>query len=90
MANKDELKASKKADRAAKRGKRKETRGQLWQAFKMQKARDKKLIPYMLLGLLALARLVLLPLAPLLVLQVVTLLRRPALLPGLLPGEWDV
>ncbi|MFC3849812.1 DUF4191 domain-containing protein [Corynebacterium hansenii] len=53
MANKDELKASKKAQRSAKRAKRKETRGQLWQAFKMQKARDKKLIPYMLLGLLA-------------------------------------
>ncbi len=52
MANKDELKASKKAERSAKRAKRKETRGQLWQAFKMQKARDKKLIPYMLLGLL--------------------------------------
>ena len=52
MANKDELKAAKKAQRSAKRAKRKETRGQLWQAFKLQKSRDKKLIPYMLLGLL--------------------------------------
>lgn len=52
MANKDELKAAKKAQRSAKRAKRKETRGQLWQAFKLQKSRDKKLIPYMALGLL--------------------------------------
>lgn len=52
MAKNDELKSAKKAERAAKRAKRKETRGQMWQAFKLQKARDKKLIPYMALGLL--------------------------------------
>ncbi|HHU45671.1 MAG TPA: DUF4191 domain-containing protein [Actinomycetales bacterium] len=50
MANKDELKAAKKAERAAKRAKGKQTRSQMWQAFKLQKGRDKKLIPYMALG----------------------------------------
>lgn len=50
MANKDDIKAQKKAARAAKREKSKQTRSQMWQAFKLQKARDKKLVPYMALG----------------------------------------
>lgn len=43
---------NKKALRAAKRARRKQTRAQLWQAFQLQRKRDKKLIPYMLLAFL--------------------------------------
>lgn len=53
MASDKDAKARKKAVREAKREKRRQTRGQLWQAFKLQKERDKKLIPYMLAGFLA-------------------------------------
>lgn len=53
MATKGEVKEFKKAQREAKRAKRKQTRTQMWEAFKMQKARDKKLVPYMALALLA-------------------------------------
>ncbi len=52
MAKDIREKENKKAARAAKRAKGKETRAQLWQAFKLQKERDKKLIPYMLLAFL--------------------------------------
>ncbi|WP_448852556.1 DUF4191 domain-containing protein [Corynebacterium sp. 335C] len=64
MASTKDDKARKQAARAAKREKRKQTRSQLWQAFKLQKERDKKLIPYMALGFLA----------PILVLLVIGLL----------------
>lgn len=53
MAKNDEVKAAEKAARQAKRAKRKQTWSQMWQAFKLQKARDKKLVPYMLLGFAA-------------------------------------
>jgi Cation transport ATPase len=46
------LKAAKKEERVAKRAKRKETRGQMWQAFQMQRKQDKALIPLMLLSIL--------------------------------------
>lgn len=53
MAKDDvDVKAFKKAQKEEKRAKRKATRSQMWQAFKMLKGRDKKLIPYMLLALL--------------------------------------
>ena len=51
MAKQDDkaaAKAAKKEERAAKRAKSKQTRSQVWQAFKMQKERDKALIPIML------------------------------------------
>src|SRR5688500_534313 len=44
------LKAAKKEERVAKRAKRKETRGQMWQAFPMQRKQDKALIPLLLLA----------------------------------------
>lgn len=53
MATNSEIKELKKAQRAAKRAQRKQTRSQMWQAFKLQRARDNKLVPYMLLALLA-------------------------------------
>lgn len=46
------LKAAKKEERAAKRAKGKQTRGQIWQAFKLQRKRDPKLVPLMLLTFL--------------------------------------
>lgn len=46
------LKAAKKQERAAKRAKGKQTRSQIWQAFQIQRKRDKKLIPIMLACLL--------------------------------------
>ena len=46
------VKEEKKAAKAAKKEQRKQTRSQLWQAFKLQKGRDKKLIPYMVLAFL--------------------------------------
>lgn len=52
MAKDIREKENKKAEKAAKRERRKQTRSQLWQAFKLQKGRDKKLIPYMLLAFL--------------------------------------
>ncbi|QPK82725.1 DUF4191 domain-containing protein [Corynebacterium qintianiae] len=45
-------KAAKQEERAAKRAKRKSTRGQIWQAFNLQRKRDKKLIPLMVLCVL--------------------------------------
>ena len=45
-------KTAKKEQRTAKRSQRKQTRSQVWQAFNMQRKRDKKLIPYMLLAIL--------------------------------------
>ena len=44
------VKEEKKAAKAAKKEQRKQTRSQLWQAFKLQKGRDKKLIPFMVLA----------------------------------------
>lgn len=52
MAKDIREKENKKAEKAAKRAARKEQRGQLWQAFKLQRQRDKKLIPLMLVGFL--------------------------------------
>ncbi|WKD57313.1 hypothetical protein CAPI_03775 [Corynebacterium capitovis DSM 44611] len=46
---------SKKELRAAKRDQRKNTRGQIWQAFNLQRKRDNKLIPFMLLSLIGTA-----------------------------------
>jgi len=43
-ASKEEKKAAKVAARAAK----KERRGQIWQAFQMQRKQDKRLLPYMI------------------------------------------
>ncbi|MEJ7650467.1 MAG: DUF4191 domain-containing protein [Nakamurella sp.] len=48
---KDEKKALKAAQKAAK----KDRRSQMWQAFNMQRKEDKRLIPYMLLALLGTA-----------------------------------
>ncbi|ALA67688.1 DUF4191 domain-containing protein [Corynebacterium lactis] len=53
MATNPDPKEVKKAQRAAKRAQRKQTRGQMWQAFKLQKSRDSKLVPYMALGFFA-------------------------------------
>lgn len=52
MAKDIREKENKKAARAVKREQRKTQRSQMWQAFKLQKDRDKKLIPFMLLALL--------------------------------------
>lgn len=52
MAKNDRAKEEKKAQRSAKRAQRKQTRGQMWQAFNIQRKQDNKLIPYMLLALL--------------------------------------
>lgn len=43
----------KKAQRAAKWAKRRQTWAQLWQAFNMQRKQDKALVPFMVLALLA-------------------------------------
>ncbi len=48
-----DAKEAKKQQRAAKKQRRKQTRSQMWQAFKLQKSRDNKLIPFMLLAFLA-------------------------------------
>lgn len=53
MAKDPREKENKRLAKAAKKSKRKQTRGQMWQAFKMQRKKDKKLIPYMLLGFFA-------------------------------------
>lgn len=45
-------KAAKKEQRSAKRTQRKQTRSQIWQAFNLQRKRDKKLIPLMLAAIL--------------------------------------
>ncbi|WIM67014.1 DUF4191 domain-containing protein [Corynebacterium breve] len=50
-------KAAKKQERAAKRAQRKQTWSQMWQAFKLQRKRDKKLVPYMVLAVVGLAAL---------------------------------
>lgn len=47
--------AAKKEQRTAKRAKRKQTRSQVWQAFNMQRKRDKMLIPIMLLAIVGVA-----------------------------------
>mgnify|MGYP002040661319 CR=1 FL=1 len=51
-AQKAAEKAAKREERAAKRAKGKQTRGQVREAFNIQRKRDKKLIPYMLLSVL--------------------------------------
>ncbi len=48
-ASSEEKKAAKQAAKAAK----KDRRGQLWQAFQMQRKQDKRLLPYMIGALLA-------------------------------------
>ncbi|HCT13634.1 MAG TPA: DUF4191 domain-containing protein [Corynebacterium nuruki] len=52
MAKDNRAKEEKRLAKAAKKAKRKQTRGQMWQAFNLQRKRDKKLVPYMLLGFL--------------------------------------
>lgn len=56
-AKKEAAKAAQKQQRAAKRAQRKETRGQIWQAFNIQRKQDKKLIPIMLLAFLGMGAL---------------------------------
>lgn len=53
MAKDPREKETKRLEKAAKKAQRKQTRGQMWQAFQLQRKRDKKLVPYMLLGFLA-------------------------------------
>jgi hypothetical protein len=53
-ASKEETKALK----AAKKAEKKERRSQMWQAFQMQRKEDKRLLPYMVLTLLAAAAVV--------------------------------
>ena len=48
-------KSAKKEMRSAKRTKRKQTRSQIWQAFNLQRKRDKKLIPLMLAAIVGVA-----------------------------------
>ena len=48
-------KEEKKAAKAAARVEKKERRGQIWQAFKMQRKQDKRLLPYMILALVGTA-----------------------------------
>ena len=57
MADKQKAaaKAAKSEERAAKRAKRKQTWGQFWQAFNLQRKQDKKLIPLMLLAIVGVA-----------------------------------
>ena len=47
--------SAKKEQRSAKRMKRKQTRSQIWQAFNLQRKRDKKLIPLMLASIVGVA-----------------------------------
>lgn len=49
--------AAKKEQRAAKRAQRKQTRTQMWQAFQLQRKRDNKLIPLMILAVVGMAAL---------------------------------
>lgn len=53
MAKDPREKENKKLAKASKKARRKQTRSQMWQAFQMQRKKDKKLIPFMLLGFLA-------------------------------------
>ena len=64
MAKDPREKENKRLEKAAKKARRKQTRGQMWQAFQLQRKRDKKLVPLMLLGLLV-------PVALLLLLSIV-------------------
>lgn len=64
MAKDPREKETKRLEKAAKKAQRKQTRSQMWQAFQLQRKRDKKLVPYMLLG-------VLVPVAVLLLLSLV-------------------
>ncbi|SER36578.1 DUF4191 domain-containing protein [Corynebacterium cystitidis] len=48
-------KAAKKEARRAKRAKRNQTFSQMWQAFKLQRKRDNKLVPYMVLTVVVVA-----------------------------------
>lgn len=48
-------KDEKKALKAAQRAEKKERRGQIWQAFNIQRKEDKRLLPYMILAVLAAA-----------------------------------
>ncbi|MDN6352642.1 MAG: DUF4191 domain-containing protein, partial [Corynebacterium sp.] len=52
MAKDPREKENKKLAKASKKVRRKQTRSQMWQAFQMQRKKDKKLIPFMLLGFL--------------------------------------
>ncbi|MGO1950757.1 MAG: DUF4191 domain-containing protein [Mycobacteriaceae bacterium] len=52
MAKDPREKENKRLEKAAKKSRRKQTRSQMWQAFQMQRKKDKKLIPFMLLGFL--------------------------------------
>lgn len=52
MAKDPREKENKKLAKASKKARRKQTRSQMWQAFQMQRKKDKKLIPFMLLGFL--------------------------------------
>ncbi|HIW92826.1 MAG TPA: DUF4191 domain-containing protein [Candidatus Corynebacterium avicola] len=52
MAKDPREKENKKLAKASKKASRKQTRSQMWQAFQMQRKKDKKLIPFMLLGFL--------------------------------------
>ncbi|MDH2455991.1 DUF4191 domain-containing protein [Corynebacterium bovis] len=52
MAKDIREKDNKKAEKAAKKARRKQTRTQLWQAFQLQRKRDKKLVPLMVLAVL--------------------------------------
>ncbi|MDN5719460.1 MAG: DUF4191 domain-containing protein, partial [Corynebacterium sp.] len=45
MAKDPREKENKRLEKAAKKSRRKQTRGQMWQAFQMQRKKDKKLIP---------------------------------------------
>jgi ABC-type multidrug transport system fused ATPase/permease subunit len=64
MAKDPREKENNRLEKAAKKERRKQTRSQMWQAFQMQRKKDKKLIPFMLLGFLV-------PVALLLVLSLV-------------------
>ena len=46
--NKAELKAARAEAKAARKEASKQRRGQLWQAFKIQRKEDKRLLPYMI------------------------------------------
>jgi Flp pilus assembly protein TadB len=48
-------KQEKKAAKIAARASKKERRGQIWQAFQLQRKEDKRLLPYMILCLIGTA-----------------------------------
>lgn len=52
MAKDPREKENKRLAKAAKKAQRKQTRGQMWQAFQLQRKRDNRLVPYMLLSVL--------------------------------------